>query len=63
MQEIRNGGRLLGIFGSVEDFEKGLGFFGTKDDFINFSKTNTYNLTEEVAEKLWVIYNEQREKQ
>ena len=46
-----------------KSFVKSKVVIGTKDDFINFSKTNTYNLTEEVAEKLWVIYNEQREKQ
>ncbi len=38
MHEIKNSGKLLGIFGNVEDFDKGLGFFGTKDDFIQIGK-------------------------
>ena len=38
MKNIKNGGRLLGIFGNVEDFAKGLGFFGAKEDFIQVMK-------------------------
>ena len=38
MEEIKNDGRLIGIMGSIEDFPKGLGFYGTKEDFIQIGK-------------------------
>jgi len=38
MKEVKNDGKLLGIYGNIDKFPKGLGFFGTKEDFIQIMK-------------------------